>query len=107
MHQTFTSAATGKSVEIHVADQNRGPNDPVVNPDGTVTFTVVFKGLPEQIKLPNGRLLSRDAGNVTLFQTFDSDGNFLGQTFGNEKGPHPDLESDFAVFCDVVVPALS
>jgi len=108
LDQTFTSAATGKSVLIHAANQASGPNDPVDNGDGTVTFTVVFKGLPEQIKLPNGRVLSRDAGNVTLFQTFDAaTGEFLGQTFGNEKGPHPNLESDLEAFCDVIVPALS
>jgi hypothetical protein len=106
-HQTFTSALTGKSVDLHVADQASGPNDPVDNGDGTFTFTVVFKGLPEHIKLANGGMLTRDAGNVTLFQTFDANGNFLFQTFGNEKGPHPDLESGFAIFCDVIVPALS
>jgi hypothetical protein len=106
--QTFTSAATGKSILFHVAQQASGPNEPVDNGDGTITFTVVFKGLPEQIKLPNGRMLTRDAGTVTQFQTFDAaTGDFISRTVAGEHGPHPDLDSDFAVFCEAVVPALS
>jgi hypothetical protein len=33
--------------------------------------------------------------------------NFLGETFSPENGPHPDLDSGFALFCDVIVPALT
>jgi len=107
INQVFTSAATGKSVLLFAADQNVfvGPID---NGDGTVTFTNTFKGLPEQIKLPNGRVLSRDAGFVTFNDTFDATtGDFLGETISPENGPHPDLDSGFTLFCDVVVPALS
>jgi hypothetical protein len=68
---------------------------------------VTFKGLPEMIKLPNGSILSRDAGNVTFLDTEDADGNFISRTVVDENGPHPDLDSDFAIFCDVIVPALS
>jgi hypothetical protein len=44
---------------------------------------------------------------VTFLDTFDADGNFVSRSVVDEKGPHPDLESDFAIFCDVIVPALS
>ena len=107
LNQVFTSAATGKSVLLFVAQQfvGRGPID---NGDGTVTFTNTFKGLPEKLKLPNGPVLSRDAGFVTINDTFDATtGDFLGETISPENGPHPDLDSGFALFCDVIVPALS
>jgi len=102
----FTSDATGKSFEIHVAQQMTSTLE-VVNPDGSMTFIDTFKGLPEQIKIPNGPQLSRDAGNVTFLDTFDASGNFLSRTVVDEKGPHPDLDSDFSLFCDVIVPALT
>jgi hypothetical protein len=107
INQVFTSTATGKSVLLFAADQNVfvGPID---NGDGTVTFSSIFKGLPEMIKLPNGRVLSRDAGFVSFNDTFDATtGQFLGETISPENGPHPDLDSGFTLFCDVIVPALS
>jgi hypothetical protein len=104
----FTSAATGKSVVLFNAQQASGPNDPIDNGDGTMTFVTFFKGLPEKLKLPNGGVLSRDAGFVTIYNTFDATtGDFISSTFSGEKGPHPDLESGFTVFCDVIVPALT
>jgi hypothetical protein len=45
---------------------------------------------------------------VTFVITLDAaTGDFISQTFTGEKGPHPDLDSGFAQFCDVIVPALS
>jgi len=103
----FTSTATGKSVLLFVAQQFIGTG-PIDNGDGTVTFTSTFKGLPEKLKLPNGTVLSRDAGFVTFNDTFDATtGDFLGETISPENGPHPDLDSGFTLFCDVIVPALS
>ena len=104
----FTSAATGKSVSIFAAQQASGPNDPIDNGDGTITFVTTFKGIPEQLKIANGPVLTRDAGTVTLFQTFDAaTGDFISTTASGEKGPHPELESGFELFCDVIVPALT
>ena len=103
----FTSAATGKSVLLFVAQQFVGTG-PIDNGDGTITFVSTFKGLPEKIKLPNGRVLSRDAGFVSFNDTFDATtGDFLGETISPENGPHPDLDSGFTLFCDVIVPALT
>jgi hypothetical protein len=103
----FTSAATGKSVLLFVAQQFTGTG-PIDNGDGTITFVSTFKGLPEKIKLSSGRVLSRDAGFVSFNDTFDATtGEFLGETISPENGPHPDLDSGFALFCDVIVPALS
>jgi hypothetical protein len=104
----FTATASGKSIRIHAANQVTGNDQPIDNGDGTVTFVQTFKGLPEQLKIPNGPLLSRDAGVVTFTTIFDAiTGDFISQTVSGEKGPHPDLDSDFAVFCNVLVPALT
>jgi hypothetical protein len=105
---TFTATASGKSIRIHVAQQVTGNDEPIDNGDGTVTFVNTFKGLPEQLKIANGPVLSRDVGVVTLTQTFDATtGDLISQTASGEKGPHPDLDSDFEIFCDVLVPALT
>ena len=117
INQTFTATGSGKAIVIHVAQQSSGPADPVSvvdNGDGTqtVTFVDTFKGLPEQLRVKNGPLLSRDAGVVTQTQTFIHDlttdeYTFVSRTLTGLHGPHPDLLSDFAVFCNVLTPALT
>jgi hypothetical protein len=107
MHQeqdTFT-AANGKAVTIHTADQVTATL--TLNPDGTFTQVITFKGMPEQIKTPNGPVLTQDVGIATFVRLFDSSGNFISQTVIVEKGPHPDLDSGFTVFCQVITAALS
>jgi hypothetical protein len=112
LNQTFTATASGKSVVIHVAQRVTGLFDPIVNADGSLTFVDTFTGLPEQVRIKNGPLLLRDAGVVTLTRTGNFDpqtGQFVEDSLvvSGEKGPHPDLASDFELFCDVVVPALT
>jgi hypothetical protein len=108
LNQTFTSAATGKSVLFFVAQQFTSVGPPIDNGDGTITFVATFKGLPQKVKLPNGRVLVRDAGFAQFNSTFDATtGDFLGETHSPVKGPHPILDSDGAAFCDAVVPALT
>jgi hypothetical protein len=63
VNQVFTATASGKSVRIHVANQVTGNDEQIDNGDGTVTFVQTFKGLPEQLKITNGPVLSRDAGS--------------------------------------------
>jgi len=108
--QVFT-ARNGKSVVIFSAGQVTGLNDPIQNADGTITFINTYKGLPEKLSIAGGPTLSRDAGNVTLATTFrplpNGDLQFVSQTVSGEHGPHPDLDSGFEVFCNVLVPALT
>jgi hypothetical protein len=108
--QVFT-AENGKSVVIFAAGQVTGLNDPIQNADGTVTFINTVKGLPEKLSILHGPTLSRDAGVVTITTTLrplgDDEFDFVSQTFSGEHGPHPDLESGFEVFCDVLIPALT
>jgi hypothetical protein len=44
---------------------------------------------------------------TTLRPLGDDDFEFVSQTFSGEHGPHPDLESSFELFCQVLVPALT
>jgi hypothetical protein len=34
-------------------------------------------------------------------------GEVISQTVSGEKGPHPDLDSGFEIYCNVIVPALA
>ena len=101
----FTATSTGRSLEIEASGLDMGTG--VDNGDGTTTFTEHSAGLVIRFKIPNGPVLSRDAGFVSFNDTFDATtGEFLGETISPENGPHPDLDSGFALFCDVLVPYL-
>jgi hypothetical protein len=110
VRQVFT-ADNGKSVVIFAAGQVTGLNDPIQNADGTITFINTYKGLPEKLSIAHGPTLSRDAGSVTIATTFlplpDGDLQFVSQTVSGEHGPHPELDSDFELFCNVLIPALT
>ena len=75
------------------------------DPDGVHVEQSTVKGLPEMWKLEHGRRLIRDAGYVVVQTTFDGE-EFVSQEVLVDKGPHPDLESDFELFCQTLVPAL-
>src|SRR5918995_407553 len=103
---TFTEA-DGDSIVI----QNAGlfqDSAPIVDEEaGTITFMVTFKGLPEKIQTAKGPGLLRDAGVATFVDTFDLATGELISSDVIVKGPHPELESDFEVFCEVVTDALA
>ena len=88
-----------------------GPADAIQNADGTITFINTYKGLPEKLSIAGGPTLSRDAGTVTIAMTFlplpNGDLQFVSQTVSGEHGPHPDLDSGFELFCNVLIPALT
>ena len=108
----FTATETGKSITVRAA----GPIDSRVIIDetaDTITFVDTFVGLPEKISITGGPTLSRDAGTVTFTTTFALDpetGEPIGDPLSEEvtflHGPHPELESDFNLFCEEVVPYL-
>jgi hypothetical protein len=75
------------------------------DPEGDHVEEVTVKGLPELWKLEHGRVLIRDAGYVVIRQTIEDD-EIADQEVLVQKGPHPDLDSDFALFCETLVPAL-
>jgi hypothetical protein len=70
-------------------------------------------GLYERLSITHGPTLSRDAGIFTAVDVFkytgdpnNPVGDFISETLSDLHGPHPDLLSDFSVFCDVLVPYL-
>jgi hypothetical protein len=105
------TAENGNSVTVFATGQITGLDDPIVNEDGTLTFISTYTGLPEKLSITGGPTLSLDAGVVTLTQTFSVDENddfvLVSQDVSGEHGPHPDLASDFELFCEVIVPALT
>ena len=104
---TFTNPSKDASIVLKSAGQVTGLAI-VDEAAGTVTFHTTFKGLPERIQTANGSVLLRDAGILTFADTFDLDtGEFLGSEITLIKGPHPDAESDFVLFCEVVTDALT
>ena len=74
---------------------------------GTITLVTTFKGLPEKISTANGPTLLRDAGIATFVDTFDLETGELVSSQVITKGPHPELDSDFELFCDIVTEALA
>ena len=101
---SLTNPLTGDIAINHFAVTNV-----VVNisgdPEGDHVHEVTVKGLPERWKLAHGRVLIRDAGYVVIRETIEDD-EIVDQEVLVNKGPHPDLDSDFELFCETLVPAL-
>jgi len=105
---------TGKSVTNFFAGTSKDLTV-VDNGDGTITLRTAVTGVPEKIRLADGSTATMDAGRVVLVSVLDYNGTptntdddeEISSSIESISGPHPDLESDFALFCQVVVPALT
>jgi hypothetical protein len=105
--KTTLTADNGKSVVIQFAQQFTDV-EPIIDEDaGTITFVTSFKGLPEKIKTVHGPVLLRDAGFITFVDTFDLETGELVSADTIVKGPHPEADSDFTLFCEVISEALA
>lgn len=103
---TFT-ADNGKSVVIQASQLFVDPGPVIDEAAGTITFSNTYKGLPEKISTAHGSVLLRDAGLITFSQTFDLDTFDFISSGVVIAGPHPDAESDFVLFCQVITAALA
>lgn len=111
---TITNPETGKSITSGFTGANKDLTV-VDNGDGTITVRTAVTGIPEEIRLSDGTVAIRDVGRVVFSTVLDYNGTptdtdddeFVSQTIESISGPHPDLESDFELFCEVVVPALT
>jgi hypothetical protein len=103
---TFTNPENGQSVVLSNAGQISG-TAVVDEQAGTITFFTTFKGLPEKIQTANGSVLLRDAGVITFVETFDLETEELISSDVIIKGPHPEADSDFELFCEVMTDALT
>jgi hypothetical protein len=101
---TFTNPDTGQSLLNTWAQMT---TEQIIEGDGGVeTLLITFKGLPSKLKLPHGEVLSRDAGVIAFEITFDATGEVIDFQVVVNKGPHPEADSDFQLFCEIAVPAL-
>lgn len=107
IRSTFTNPLNGRSVLVSSAGQTTGPPPVVDEEAGTITFLISFKGRPEKIQTAHGPVLLRDAGIITFANTFDLETGapISSETIVN-KGPHPEADSDFTLFCEVISEAL-
>jgi hypothetical protein len=99
----------GKSFVVANAGQSTGTA--TGDFDGVVTFTTTIKGIPERFFTPGGGgVISRDAGNITIQDVVDfstnPEGDLISSTILTNKGPHPEAEGDFALFCQVFTQVL-
>jgi hypothetical protein len=104
--QTFTNPDNGKAVVVSNAGTVTG-TAVIDEQANTITFVTSFKGLPEKIQTANGPVLLRDAGVITFADTFDlTTGDFIGSEV-TITGPHPEADSAFVLFCELVTTALT
>jgi len=96
---TFTSTASGKSMEIHIARVSKA--DAVVdNGDGTETVFGTNNGV-QSWKIPNGPVFVRSVGSITFAVTFDAaTGDFLSFEVVAEHGQFPPG-------CELIIEALT
>lgn len=105
---TFTNPENGSSVIVSAAGRTAGSPPIIDEQAGTITFLTSFKGLPEKIQTAQGPVLLRDAGVITFADTFDLEtGEFISSETTVNNGPHPEAESDFTLFCEVITGALA
>jgi hypothetical protein len=101
--QVLTTAA-GKSVVIKSAGQTTST---FTASGDTLTFVDTYKGLPEKISSRGqGGTVLRDAGVISFITTI----NLVTGEITNDvvvKGPHPEADSDFTLFCTAVAAALA
>lgn len=103
---TFT-ADNGKSVVIQASNLFVDPGEVIDEAAGTITFSSTYKGLPEKVSTPRGPVLLRDAGVITFSDTYDLNTFDLISSDVVIRGPHPEAESDFVRFCEVITAALA
>jgi hypothetical protein len=101
---TLTNEANGKVVHVEAAGRDRFDAAPVVQPDGTLTFTDTLTGIPLRIYTSHSSVLVEDVGFTSLLVTLDSEGNFLSEQV-IVHGPHQFL-GDQTVMCDAIASAI-
>ena len=108
------TADNGKSVTLSFLGPAKQTSPTVIDEQArTVTIMTTFGGVFLKFSITGGPTLIRDAGIVTLVDVYgytgdpsNPVGDLISETLSGLHGPHPDLLSDFSVFCDVLVPYL-
>ena len=74
------------------------------DPEGVHTVERTVRGLSGLLRTADGAVLL-GAGYVVLHEVFNGD-EFVSREIVVNRGPHPNLESDLGLFCDVTTDAL-
>jgi hypothetical protein len=102
---SYTNPANDATVLLHFA----GPFQvKIVSGDpetGTWVEETTNIGLPEHFRTQHGGVLTLDAGIIGFRNTFVDDESVSSEILF-VKGPHPQAESDFELFCEVIPDAL-
>jgi hypothetical protein len=112
---SWSNPTSGKSISNSFAGLGFKDLKVVDNGDGTITLTTQVSGLPEMLTTPGGGVVNMDVGLLVFVSVLDYNGTptdvdddvELSQTLMSESGPHPDFDSDFALFCQNVIAALT
>ena len=102
---TFVNDA-GESVVVSFANLGRA-TESIDEAADTITIHNSVRGLPEKITLPMGPVLTSDAGLITFVTAFnlDTEEEISTEVIVNH-GPHPEADSDFTLFCEVIISEL-
>lgn len=100
---TFTNPDNDLSVTDSFANQITGAISGDV--EGVHTALETNVGLPSRIQTANGPVLVRDAGIIIFAVTYDGE-EFVSAGVVSVRGPHPEADSDFGLFCEVTTDAL-
>ena len=97
----------GESVLVTFANVAREVDVSIDEEANTITILVSNRGLPEKISTPHGPVITRDAGLITFLITIDlATETTISQETILSHGPHPQADSDFALFCDIITAEL-
>jgi hypothetical protein len=98
-----TNPDTGATVVRHAA----GPISQTLvsgDPEGVHTVEVIVRGLSGLLRTDDGTVLL-GAGYVVFREVFNGE-EFISRELLVNRGPHPNLESELALFCEVTTEAL-
>lgn len=99
----YTNPQNGATVVRHFA----GPlSDTIISgdPEGVHTREFIVSGLTGLLRTADGAVLL-GAGYLVFHEVFNGD-EFVSREILVDRGPHPNLESDLVMFCDVMTDAL-
>lgn len=103
---SYTNAA---GVTLFQIERNTLQEDSLVdNGDGTWTYTYSISGQPLRLRGGNGSVVA-DVGRISVSidlyfgdLSTQADNYFISEEITRVAGPHPIIESDFTLFCEVV-----